>query len=186
MTDDYDRFTQRMTSFDLVLGEEDRTAHAETPEDFADAFLSHYGVKGMKWGVRKKASDAVSKHKARSAEKEANRSYPNSSDHERTSSLNRRVADGGVSKLSNEELQDVVKRMNLEQQYRDLQSKTPAGKRKERGRKAIIDGVIDVGLDTAVSMVPGGPLVKTGISTAANVVRTAYGSGPMKKEKKKG
>lgn len=148
--------------------------------------LMHYGVKGMKWGVRKKASDAVEKVKARSAEKQENRSSPNSSDHERTSSLSQRAADGGVKKLSSKELQDVVKRMNLERQYRDLQSKTPAAKQKERARKAIVDGVIDVGLDTAVSLVPGGPLVKAGITAVANITRSAYGSGPDKKKKKKG
>lgn len=184
MTDDYDRFTQRMTSFDLVLGEEDRMAHAETPEDFADAFLSHYGVKGMQWGVRKKTSDAVSKHKARSAEKKANRSSENSADHERSASAQRKAADGGLKKLSNQELQAAVTRMNLEQQYRNLSSNTPAAKQKERARKAVVDGVIDVGMDTALSMVPGGPLAKAGAEAGISLARAIYGSGPAKKQKK--
>lgn len=147
------------------------------------SYLKHYGTKGMKWGVRKAASDAVSKSKARSSEKKANRASPNSSDHERASTANRKAADGGVKKLSNKELQDAVARMNLEQQYRTLSSNTPSAKAKERGRKAVVDGVVDVGLDTAVSMVPGGPLVKAGVSAAASAARSAYGSGPAKKKR---
>lgn len=155
----------------------------ETMEHSDDSLaLMHYGVKGMKWGVRKAASDAVSKTKARSAEKKANRSYPNSSDHERTSSLNRRAADGGVNKLSNKELQDAVKRMNLEQQYRDLQSKTPAGKRKERGRKALVDGTLDVARETVISAIPGGTLARTAGMALVGELRNAYGTPNRKKK----
>lgn len=46
MADDYDQFTQRMTSFDLTLG-------PELPVDEVGDDLAHHGVKGMKWGVRK-------------------------------------------------------------------------------------------------------------------------------------
>ena len=41
--DDYENFTERMTSFDLTL----------TGDESQDPELIHYGVKGMKWGVRK-------------------------------------------------------------------------------------------------------------------------------------
>lgn len=162
----------------------------ENQRDFRDdpspvpLSLMHYGVKGMKWGVRKKTSDAVSKHKARSAEKKANRSSENSADHERSASAQRKAADGGLKKLSNQELQAAVTRMNLEQQYRNLSSNTPAAKQKDRARKAVVDGVIDVGMDTALSMVPGGPLAKAGAEAGISLARTIYGSGPAKKQKK--
>lgn len=41
MTDDYDQFTQRMTSFDLVLGEEDPS------EDVVEEFVAHHGNQNM-------------------------------------------------------------------------------------------------------------------------------------------
>ena len=152
-------------------------------EDDVEDFLAHYGVKGMKWGVRKKASDAVDKVKERSAEKKTNRSSPNSSDHERASSLNQMAADGGVKKLSNKELQDLVKRMNLERQYSDLQSKTPAGKRKERGRKALVNGTLDVASDVAISAIPGGTLARTVGMALVGELRDAYGTTNKKKKK---
>lgn len=43
MEKDYDEFVQRMGSFDMVLGEDQ-----EVQEE-----LKHFGVKGMKWGVRR-------------------------------------------------------------------------------------------------------------------------------------
>ena len=49
--------------------------------------LAHYGVKGMKWGVRKKT---------RSASRQS------------------------ISEMSNQELQDLITRGNLEKQYRSL------------------------------------------------------------------
>lgn len=144
---------------------------------FDSLVLKHYGVKGMKWGVRK---DKIAQ---RSATKKANRAAPNSADHERTATARQTARDGGVQKLSNKELQDVVTRMNLEQQYRNLEGNTPSARAKERGRKALVDAVVDVGLDTAVSMVPGGPLAKAAVGGAANIARTSYGSGPVKKRK---
>lgn len=50
MADDYDEFTKRMTSFDLTLDEDVPLIQSDT--DF-DVTLSHFGVKGMKWGQRK-------------------------------------------------------------------------------------------------------------------------------------
>lgn len=57
MADDYDLFTQRMTSFDMVLGDEDPMAHADDP---IKDVLAHYGVKGMQWGKRKSDSSSSS------------------------------------------------------------------------------------------------------------------------------
>jgi len=62
-----------------------------------NASLKHYGILGMKWGVR-------------------TRSERGSSDHKRASSLKRKR----LSDLSNEELKHLTTRMNLEQQYKNL------------------------------------------------------------------
>lgn len=65
-------------------------------------FLIHYGVKGMKWGVRKNKSSRDYSRKARNATKD----------------------------LSNDELRKLVDRMRLDQQYAELSSPKAAQGRK--------------------------------------------------------
>lgn len=81
-------------------------------------YLEHFGVKGMKWGVvKKKASGAVSKL-AGSGEP----THPAASDVVKVKALRKKVKSSSTDALSNEELQAVVNRMNLEQQYSRLRS----------------------------------------------------------------
>lgn len=58
-------------------------------------FIAHFGVRGMKWGVRKRSSGGK---KATVGKK----------------------SKGKVSDMSDEELGKKVKRMNMEKQYKDL------------------------------------------------------------------
>lgn len=83
-------------------------SHASGTVDAVDEFLAHYGVKGMKWGVRRKKSDRE----------------PASEDAARAAELQTRLKKSGTSALTNKELQEVVTRMNLEQQYSRLNPKT--------------------------------------------------------------
>lgn len=66
-------------------------------------FLEHFGVKGMKWGVRRNRPDV-----------------PTSDDAKRTSEIKVKVKAGGTKSLSNRELQDLITRMNLEKQFSTL------------------------------------------------------------------
>lgn len=92
-----------------------------TPEDF----LAHYGVKGMKWGVRR----------AERAEKKAQKRYENSSEDSRAAqNAAKKIKKGSVDALSNQELQALVTRMNLEQQLSGLQEKK---KTKSAGQKFV-------------------------------------------------
>jgi hypothetical protein len=79
----------------------------------------------MKWGVRKSRSSSGG------AEGEGKAS----SDHKVASSLKNRIESGGVKNLSNEELQKLVTRMNLEQQHRNLTAKEPG--KFSKGHQAI-------------------------------------------------
>jgi len=104
--------------------------HKETFENF----LSHFGVKGMRWGVRRTRaqidadSEDVTKVKTAKAVISKNR--------------------GSTDPLSNKELQDVVTRMNLEQQYSRLSARPskPAvvGRRLQTGMK-VVNGVLSAG-----------------------------------------
>jgi hypothetical protein len=72
--------------------------------DQVGEFLEHFGVRGMHWGVRK----------ARSSE-------PDSMDHAATQAIRAKAkAGGGIHVLSNDELQTLVTRLNLEQSHARL------------------------------------------------------------------
>lgn len=71
-----------------------------TPENI----LEHFGVKGMKWGVRKK------------------RSRQSSEDAQRHGAAKRKAVD----ELSDKELKDLVSRMNMEQQVKRMNPSTVA------------------------------------------------------------
>ena len=77
-----------------------------------DDYLAHYGVKGMKWGVRRYQNKDGS---YTNAGKRRRRSQ-NSSDYEETRPLRKK----SPKQLSNEELKKLNKRLNLETEYRRL------------------------------------------------------------------
>lgn len=84
--------------------------------DAVGDFFEHHGIKGMHWGVRKAES------------------HPASEDSTRAGELHTRVKRGGTKTLSNEELQSLVTRMNLEKQYKNLSEKN-----KSAGKKFVDD-----------------------------------------------
>lgn len=77
--------------------------------------LEHYGIKGMKWGVRKKHDSGSG-----SSSTPAKPKPTMSADAKHASKIKSKVKTQGRDSLSNDEMQDLVKRMNLEQQYSNL------------------------------------------------------------------
>lgn len=78
--------------------------------------LAHYGVKGMKWGVRRSAAKLSRSRKGPVD--------PPSEDHIRAQNARAKAKRSGRQSLSNKEMQDVVSRMNLELQYSNLTPST--------------------------------------------------------------
>lgn len=66
----------------------------------AENFLAHHGVKGMKWGVRRKA--------------------PASGDAQKSLDVRTKSKGGNIKSLTNAELQLAINRMNLEQNFKRL------------------------------------------------------------------
>lgn len=94
-----------------------------------DKFISHYGIKGMRWGVRRKRSaeaDAIAKASGRNILEIKKKQKPDtrSEDAKRAGELAAKVKKSGTKSLSNDELQDLIKRMNLESQYSTITTKS--------------------------------------------------------------
>ena len=90
-------------------------------------FLEHYGTKGMKWGVRKKrtvpSGPAPVQLDARPGQRvtaKGGSGYKASSDALSAVKAGQKAKSSSTDSLSNKELQALVTRMNLEQQYSRL------------------------------------------------------------------
>lgn len=86
--------------------------------DVSDNTLTHYGVPGMRWGVRKRSSGGSSssgrtKKKKSIADKLRK---PDSEDHK----VARKLQKVKLEKLSNDEIKTLTKRLDLEKKYKDL------------------------------------------------------------------
>ena len=97
--------------------------------DPVEEHLEHYGIKGMKWGKRK-----------------AKDTGPGSSDAEKAKQHAQVAKTKGTKALTNKELQELVTRMNLEQQYSTLQAKT---KKENPAAKFAKELVVQVGKEQA-------------------------------------
>jgi hypothetical protein len=92
-------------------------------------YLEHYGVKGMKWGVRRKRTDRE----------------PASSDATRATELSVRARVSGSRALSNTELRTAIERMNLERQYEQVRPRTKS----ENVRRWVANTLLGIGKDQA-------------------------------------
>lgn len=115
-----------------------------------ESFLAHYGVKGMKWGVRKDRSTAPVKVRTRTrpgqrVQATGGQNQKPSNDAIRASIAKQKARASTTDSLSTKELGDLVKRMQLEQQYAQLTPKTGSAKAK----KFLADVLVNVGKQQA-------------------------------------
>jgi hypothetical protein len=107
-------------------------------------FLSHVGVRGMRWGVHRSRS---SRSAAARGKASTHRRGTVSPDAARAQQLKRTVKKSGTQALSNKDLQDLVTRMNLESQHGRLNEQHV-----NSGKKFITNVLKDVGRQQATSL----------------------------------
>lgn len=101
-----------------------------------DKGLAHFGVRGMKWGVRRSRKQLES-----------------SSDHKTADEARSKARKGGVRVLSNAELKTLVDRMNLEQQYSRVVPPSTGSKITRAGAKFAGEILVNVGKQQATRIV---------------------------------
>lgn len=89
---------------------------AKHSENLIADVLAHHGIKGMKWGHRKSKS---------SGEEHSTSSDHVSTDHTTAEKHKATIDAHGTKALSNHDLQQLITRMNLEQQHRNLSGQAP-------------------------------------------------------------
>ena len=110
-----------------------------------DDFFEHFGVKGMRWGVRRdrssvktasKTPEKTGTGKASTAEKPASKtaSAPKST-------AAAAPAKPAVKELSDAELRAAIDRLNMEKQYSQLTA-TPAATRKQNEGKRVVKEIL--------------------------------------------
>ena len=104
--------------------------------------LKHHGIKGMKWGVRKDRGERSGRRRARRQPAE-----------EAKATLKRRNRTTSAERLSNEELQKRVKRLELEKKYNNLTTNKREGLLVETGGRVVKDLLYEISKDLAKEQV---------------------------------
>ena len=123
--------------------------------------LYHFGIKGMKWGIRRY------QNKDGSLTAAGKKRYSDSS------SVN-----DGIKDLTDQELRDRINRLNLEKQYRDLT--TPSGQKQVNKGKQFVMSVLETSGKNIATQ-----LVTYGMGAAVNKLFKANIVNPKKGQKDK-
>jgi len=112
--------------------------------------IQHFGVKGMRWGVRKSEPSGpsaveVGTPAGRRVQTRGGERHTASDDAVRAAVSARKARKSTVDSLSNKELQDLVQRLNLEQQLERLRPKRPS----EQVLKFLSETLLGIGKDQA-------------------------------------
>jgi hypothetical protein len=115
--------------------------------DTVEEVLEHFGVKGMKWGVRKDAPSGpqpvtIKAEDGKRVKTAGGTGQPASEDAKKVAIAKQTAKASSTDALSTKELQELVNRMNLEQQYSKLAA---SGGSVALGRKFAKNVAVNVG-----------------------------------------
>lgn len=132
-------------NYDNDLAEVAMSSHAERGREF----LEHFGVKGMKWGVRRNRPMAAVTTESRvnagvrgktKVKAKGGVAHPASPDAVKAASLKQKHKKSGAAALSNNELRELATRLQLEQQVKVLNAQS-----KSSGKKFVKETLADTG-----------------------------------------
>jgi phage gp16-like protein len=158
-----------------------------------DVVLAHYGTKGMHWGVRTKSQYSETTSKSEVAMKErpgkklrtkGGKELPASADAKKVAVSKQQARKSSTDSLSTKDLQELVNRMNLEQQYSRLDpnalkkgAEFAKKATKDKTTKSLIGGTLKVGM-----LVANDPRVSIGMKVAEAFLQVSS-KKPGKKKK---
>lgn len=134
----------------------------ETVEDI----LAHYGVKGMRWGVRNSSSGSTSTRSS-GRRKKAKTAKELSEDAIVFNALKQKAKTKGLSSLTNKEVETLNKRFELETKYKKVvpAKKNPASRfvgniLKTQGNRAVNDIATAITVAQVARIIATNPTVK--------------------------
>lgn len=149
-------------------------SHVQQGAAAMQGILSHHGVKGMKWGIRRDRSGSSgptpvsTKQKGKRLQTKGGKGHAPTEDATRAAVGRQKAKSSGTHALTNQELREVVNRMNLEQQYSKLAASE--GGAKIPGGKFAADILVGVGKTQATRLANDAVAAQLGkvLKTAAN------------------
>lgn len=120
--------------------------------------FAHYGVKGMKWGIRKDRYSGKRRKYKKSDEPDDSEDYKNA----------KSIGKKSLNQMTNEEIRQLNQRMQLENQNKQLLEQ-----RRSAGQKFVSDTGRNV-LNQSTSQVTG-KVIAIGVAVAAGYLAAKYG-----------
>lgn len=133
-------------------------------------YLAHYGVKGMKWGVRKKYVPHPRKSNGKTNARRIYENFKQKKANKSTQAVNPKPAKRSVRDMSDDELRSAINRMQMERTYAQLTAKEVS-----KGKKFVNEVVYGAAKSVAQEQVK--ELMKKAIKKASNS-GSSSGGGP--------
>lgn len=122
-----------------------------------DDILAHYGIKGMRWGVRRSRAELDRAAGRRVAKGKPVTKTKASADAIRAAQLKKTAKKQGTKVLSNNELKELNTRIQLEQQYKNLNK----GKKLSKEQQKMIADIVGAGAGVIAANVINTPRTKS-------------------------